>query len=471
VVTPIDPASVAFLIAESRSVPMHVGGLQLFETPEDAGPGYVRGIYERWLAEAEDVAPLFLKHPRRSLTTAGQYVWERDEQFDIEHHVRHNALPEPGRVRELLELVSRLHGQRLAHERPLWESHLIEGLRDGRIAMYTKLHHSLVDGVSAMRLLQSTFSTDPDERDMPAPWARRRRPPAEPSSATAVEAVKDLAEVPVSALRSAVGVLGEAAGLPAALTRTLRSGMRNETSAVAFDAPRTIFNQSITGARRFAAQDWELDRFKRIGKATGSTLNDVVLAMCSGALRRYLVEQDALPDRSLIAMVPVGLDAKNAQTASASGGNKVGALMVRLGTDEPDPADRLRVVHASMRDGKEALGSMSQMQIMAMAALGVAPAVLWPALRMQGVMRPPFNLVISNVPGPRQQVYYNGARLAGMYPASIPLHGQAMNITCASYADSLGFGLTGCRRTAPHLQRLLTHLDDELVLLESAAGV
>jgi diacylglycerol O-acyltransferase len=470
VVTPIDPSSVAFLIAESRNVPMHVGGLQLFEPPEDAGPEYVRGLYEQWTDDPE-IAPLFLKHPKRSLTTAGQYVWSRDEHFDIEHHVRHNALPNPGRVRELLELVSRLHGQRLAHERPLWEAHLIEGLRDGRIAMYTKMHHSLVDGVSAMRLLQNTFSTDPDERDMPAPWAPRRRksPPQEPGKG--VEAVKDLAEVPVDALRSAIGVLGEAAGMPSAFVRTMRSGLRNETSAVSFSAPRTIFNQNITGARRFAAQDWELDRFKRIGKATGSTLNDVVLALCSGALRRYLVEQDALPDKSLVAMVPVGLDASNAHAASASGGNKVGALMVRLGTDEADPADRLRVVHESMKHGKEALGSMSQMQIIAMAALGVAPAVLWPALRVQGMMRPPFNLVISNVPGPRQPVYYNGAKLVGMYPASIPLHGQAMNITCCSYDDQMGFGLTGCRRTAPHLQHLLTHLDDELALLEQAAGV
>jgi diacylglycerol O-acyltransferase len=154
--TPIDPQSVGFLIAESRNTPIHVGGLLLLEKPEDAGPSYVRDMYEESL-KVEKVRPLFLKRPHRSLATGLQWVWTEDEQFDIEHHVRHSALPDPGRIRELLDLTSRLHGQQLSLERPLWESHLIEGLNDGRVAMYTKIHHALVDGVSAMRLLGSAF--------------------------------------------------------------------------------------------------------------------------------------------------------------------------------------------------------------------------------------------------------------------------------------------------------------------------
>ena len=175
VVTPIDPTATGFLLAENRTMPMHVGGLQLFKKPEGAGRSYVREMYEamRQYDTPDEIAPLFLKHPHRSARTAGQLVWEVDELFDIDHHVRHSALPKPGRVRELLDLVSRLHGTRLAWERPLWEAHLIEGLRDGRVAMYTKTHHALVDGVSAMRLLASVMSTDPDQRGMPAPWALR----------------------------------------------------------------------------------------------------------------------------------------------------------------------------------------------------------------------------------------------------------------------------------------------------------
>src|SRR6195952_673609 len=174
VVVPIDPTSAGFLFAENRQMPMHVGGLQLFEKPEGAPRDYVRKLYEQ-MSEVSEIAPLFLKRPTRGISTAGQWVWTQDDNFDLEYHFRHSALPKPGRVRELLDLCSRLHGTRLARERPLWEAHLITGLRDGRVALYTKLHHSLVDGISAMRLLQSVMTTDPDERDMPPMWAARPR--------------------------------------------------------------------------------------------------------------------------------------------------------------------------------------------------------------------------------------------------------------------------------------------------------
>lgn len=465
--TPIDPQSVAFLMAESRNAPMHVGSLTLFEKPDDAGPGYVRGMYEKAISAKYEISPLFLKRPHRSLATGGQWVWTEDGQFDIEHHVRHSALPEPGRIRELLDLTSRLHGTRLALERPLWESHLIEGLADGRVASYTKIHHSLVDGVSAMRLLQSTYSDSPDDREMLPPYAARPK-----KKRAKEETSRSLAEVPVEAMRSALGTVAEAAGLPGALFKQVRAGLKNDDAAsMSFAAPKTIFNQSITGARRFAAQDWELERINALRKATGTTLNDIVLAMSGGALRTYLQELDALPEASLVSMVPIGLNAKQANVASSEGGNNVGTLMVKLGTHLDDPAERLQAIHESMLAGKQALESMTQNQIIAMAAVGMAPSMITPLLRLNGVIRPPFNLVISNVPGPRTPKYFNGAKLVGMYPASIPMHGQAMNITCTSYVDKLGFGLTGCRRTVPHLQRLLVHLEDELAALEKAAGI
>jgi diacylglycerol O-acyltransferase len=468
VVSPIDPTAVGFLLAENRSMPMHVGGLQLFKKPEGAGRNYVREMYEE-MRDVEEIAPLFLKHPYRSAKTAGQLIWKPDEEFDIEHHVRHSALPKPGRVRELLDLVSRLHSTRLAWERPLWEAHVIEGMRDGRVAMYTKTHHALVDGISAMRLLQSTLSTDPDQRGMPAPWAAR------PTTAKAEHAREDaessLSEVPMNALRSAMGITAEAAGMPGALIKTLSKSLKNETSALSLYAPRTILNQNITGSRRFAAQDWPVSRLRAIGKATGTTLNDVVLAMCSGAMRTYLLELNALPDSTLVSMVPVGLKAKQSHIASGEGGNAVGAVMVKLGTDLDDPADRLDAIHHSMVDGKRALSSMTPAQILAMSAVGQAPAILTPILRMQGVVRPPYNLIISNVPGPRTTHYWNGAQLLGTYPLSIPINGMALNITCTSYDGKMCFGLTGCRRTVPHLQRLLTYLDAEVGALEKAAGV
>jgi diacylglycerol O-acyltransferase len=473
VVSPLDPTGVAFLLAENRSMPMHVGGLQLFEKPEGAGRGYARQMYES-MRDVEAVAPLFLKRPHRSLSTAGQLVWVEDEQFDIEHHVRHDALPKPGRVRELLELAGRLHSTRLAWERPLWEAHVIEGLRDGRVALYTKTHHALVDGVSAMRLLQSVLSTDPDQRGMPAPWDARTRRDREAAASDAHPGDAGHAgrtDIPATAMRSALAIASEAAGMPAALIRTLRKGVRNETSAISLHAPRTLFNQRITGSRRFAAQHWPIERMRAVGRATGTTINDVVLAMCSGAVRTYLDELGALPDAPLVAMVPVGLRAKEAGTASTAGGNAIGSVMCQLGTDLADPADRLDGIHRSMTDGKAALSSMTPAQILAMSALGQAPAIVAPMLRMQGIVRPPYNLIISNVPGPRAPHYWNGARMVGTYPLSIPINGMALNITCTSYDGRMCFGLIGCRRTVPHLQRLLTHLDDELTRLENAVGV
>ena len=466
-VSPIDPTAAAFLLAENRNMPMHVGGLHLYKKPEGAGRGYVREMYEE-MRDVEEISPLFLKHPHRSVRTAGQLVWRPDEQFDIEHHVRHSALPKPGRVRELLELCSRLHGTRLAWDRPLWEAHIIEGLRDGRVAMYTKTHHALVDGISAMRLTQSVLSTDPDKRHMPAPWGARPRTDRAHQPA---ESETDPAEVPAQALHTAMGIAAEAAGMPGALVKTVSKGLRNETSAVSLFAPRTILNQQITGSRRFAAQDWPIERLRAIGKATGTTINDVVLAMCSGAMRTYLLELDALPDSTLVSMVPVGLNAKHSHLASAEGGNAVGSVMVKLGTHLDDPADRLKAIHQSMRDGKEGLSAMTPAQILAMSAIGQAPAIITPMLRMQGLVRPPYNLIISNVPGPRTTHYWNGAELLGLYPLSIPLNGMALNITCTSYDGKMCFGLTGCRRTVPHLQRLLTYLDDEVAALEKAAGV
>ncbi len=468
-VTPIDPTGTAFLLAENRSMPMHVGGLQLFEKPEGAGRNYARQMYEA-MRDVQGIAPLFLKRPHRSIATAGQFVWVDDEQFDIEHHVRHSALPKPGRVRELLELSGRLHSTRLGRERPLWEAHIIEGLRDGRVAMYTKTHHALVDGVSAMRLLQGVLSTDPDKRDMPAPWdARTRRTRREADHSPPGET--NLLDLPAAALRSALGIAAEAAGLPGALVKTLTRGVKNETSSISLYAPRTIFNQKITGSRRFAAQDWPVERLRAIGKATDTTINDVVLAMCSGAVRAYLDELGALPDSPLVAMVPVGLKAKESNLPSVDGGNAVGAVMCQLGTDRDDPADRLQGIHRSMKDGKAGLSSMTPTQILAMTALGQAPAIVAPMLRMQGIVRPPYNLIISNVPGPRTTHYWNGARMVGTYPLSIPINGMALNITCTSYDGNMAFGLIGCRRSVPSLQRLLTHLDDEVAALEKAAGI
>ena len=453
---PMSPTDSVFLSAETRETPMHVGGLQLFEPPE--GLGSMHELFQRMIA-ADDVAPLFKKRARRSLTSAGQWGWEEDQQFDLEHHVRHNALPKPGRVLELLALCSRLHGTLLDRQRPLWELHLIEGLVDGRFAMYFKVHHALLDGVSAQRLLQRVLTKDPEARDLPPPWANR--PSRAPRPALGVE------DRAAGLVRGTRNLAGDLAGLPSALMHTITRGLQSQSAPVSFAAPRSMFNVPISGSRRFAAQSWPLERIHKIRKSAGCTVNDVVLAACSGALRSYLSSFDALPKAPLIAMVPVALRVTDAHRES---GNAVGAVMCNLGTHLPDPADRLQTVHRSMTEGKHALSGLTPLQIVAMTGLGMSPLMLQSLPGYAELVRPPFNLIISNVPGPRTPLYLNGARLDGLYPLSIPYHGQALNITCTSYFDQLAFGLTGCRRSVPHLQRLLGYLEDEFTALEAAVG-
>src|SRR5579859_241483 len=276
---PMSPADSMFLLAESREHPMHVGSLQLFVPPEGASALDVRALFDDAM-KSDEIAPLFQKRARRSITSLGQWGWERDADFDLEHHVRRNALPQPGRVLELLALVSRLHSTLLDRHRPLWEMHLIEGLEDGRYATYSKIHHCVVDGVSATRMLARMLSEDPDERDMPPMWAMR--------SSSRRNDVSRRAPDPIAALKGAFDVVSEAAGVVPALARTISRGVNSQGASLSFVAPKTMFNVPITGARRFAAQSWPIERIKHVGKAARATVNDVVLAMCSGALRAYM---------------------------------------------------------------------------------------------------------------------------------------------------------------------------------------
>lgn len=462
----IDPASALFLLAENRTMPLHVGALQLFDKPDGAGPDHARDV-AAWMRDVSDVAPLFLRRPYRSVRTGGQLAWQEDPRFDIEHHVRHSALIRPGRYRELFDLCSRLHSSPLARDRPLWEAHVIEGLADNKFAVYVKMHHSLIDGIRGMRLMESSLSTDPHERDLTPMWSTRKtaaRRAQEPGGRTV-----NVQPTPRAVWRGLRDVTTEVAGMPGAVTTTLVSGARNNTSSFSWGAPRTILNQTISGSRRFAADDWALARLRAVSQSAGASLNDVVLAMCSGALRAYMQELGRLPRRSMVAMVPVGLKTK-AGAGPSDGGSAIGTLMVRLATDVTDPGRRLGSIHESMQEGKSRLSAMTKNQVVAVSGLGQVPVMAPPLLGLQRAVSPACNLIISNVPGPRAPLYMNGARLTGTYPLSLPMHGLALNITCVSYDGHLSFGLTGCRRSVPHLQRLLTHLDHELTELERTCG-
>ncbi len=451
--TPLDQL---FFWLEKRQQPMHVAGLQLFEFPKDAGPRYASELAQSMRDYCCPVAPF----NQRLVTRFGQPFWSEDHQFDIDHHFRHEALPKPGRIRELLALVSAEHSNLMDRERPLWESHLIEGIRGRRFALYTKIHHSLVDGISAMRLGMRALSQDPDERDMPPVWAFPPRPKPKLLPSGPVEAVSGLAKL-------THGLGKQIATVPALareVHRLMQKSRHNPDHAPILRAPDTILNQRITGSRRFAAQSYSMDRIRTLAGIFGCTLNDIVLAMCGSALRDYLISQHALPDQPLVAMVPVSL-----RRDSSAEGNQVATILANLGTHVADPANRLDIVCTSVREGKERFAQMTPEEILNFTALTLAPTGLNLMTGLAPKMRA-FNVVISNVPGPKQPLYMNGARLQGIYPVSIVLDRIALNITLTSYCDQMEFGVVACRRTLPSIQRLLDYLENAIHELEVAAG-
>jgi diacylglycerol O-acyltransferase / wax synthase len=452
----MSPTDSVFLLTETREHPMHVGGLQLFEPPEGAGPEFVRGIYDALIAN-RDFQPTFRKRPAWVVGGLANVAWAYDDadDIDIDYHLRRSGLPSPGRVRELLEVTSRWHSTLLDRHRPLWEAHFVEGLNDGRFALYSKSHHSLIDGVSALKLMQRTLSTDPDDPEIRASWSLPRRGKSGHSpERSRWQMLRQTAESVV--------------GLGPSTWTLARAALVEQQLTLPFAAPRTMLNVPIGGARRFAAQSWSLDRIKSIKRAAGVTVNDVVLAMCSGALRYYLLDEQALPDTPLVAMVPVSL--RTAEEADA-GGNMVGSILCNLATDVEDPAKRLETISESMRGNKKVFSELPRLQAFALSAFLIAPLGLAAVPGFVSSAPPPFNIVISNVPGPTEPMYWGGARLDGNYPLSIALDGQALNITLTNNAGNLDFGLVGCRRSVPHLQRLLGHLESSLKDLEQAVGV
>lgn len=456
--TPLSVVDNLFLMMEKRQQPTHIAGLQLFEFPDNADDDYVSQFAAELRRYTKPVEPF----DKRLIYRMGRPYWKPDRQFDLEHHFRHLALPHPGRIRELLELVSVEHSNLMDRERPLWEFYLIEGLQGRRFAVYSKQHHAIMDGVSAMRVGMSLLSDDPKTRGIPPVWAyemkQKTRTGADPTTRT-VQAAGALAKSTSSQWSSVPNV---ARAVYDSYRRGKESSGSSDYTSI-FLAPQCILNDKITGSRRYAAQSYSLDRIRRICAAYEATVNDVVLAICGSALRDYLLELRALPDRPLIAAVPVSL-----RQDDSIGGNQIVTILANLATHVADPVRRMEIIKASVNDAKQRLSSMTQEEVMAYTAMMFMPA----AMHLTTGLMPQwqaFNVLISNVPGPNKPLYWNGARLQGMYPVSMPMDRLALNITILSYCDHLEFGLTACRRTMPSMQRMLTHIDAAIAKLEAGA--
>lgn len=456
----------AFLLAESRRTPMHVGGLALYTLPRGISDSDFLQEMSQLLHEDGDMRhPFGVKIKVGPMGALGPVRWEEDHLLDIDYHLRHSALPQPGRYRELFSLVSRLHSTRLDRSRPLWEFHLIEGLKNRQVATYFKTHHCALDGVGAMHLMNSMYSPD-----------KNFRPPCSPLSQQAYKTYKSQFEthtnISESDARNVLGALQDQLrstrqfGLAIQRHAKVLLGMDSKLSVPFHHMPNTHLSGRISGARRFVAQSWSLSRVKAVAKAFGGTLNDAVLGMCSGALRKHLLANDDLPEQSLKAMAPVSLRAAN----DIDSGNAIAFLTADLATQIRDPARRMKTIMESITAGKEQVLSMSAREAQFYSTLTQAPMIL-AMITGNGSRFPAYSTVISNVPGPRERQYWNGAKVDGLYPVSIPFDGFGLNITLVSNADQLDFGIIACRRTVGQVQRLIDYLEDALSELEDAAGI
>lgn len=448
---PLHPIDFIFLSLEKRQQPMHVGGLFLFQIPENAPASFIQNL----VADIRNSKSIPIPPFNNKLNGL---FWDEDEEFDLDHHFRHIALPQPGRILELLTYISQEHSSLIDRAKPLWTCHIIEGIEGNRFAMYFKIHHAMVDGIASMRLVEKSLSQDPNAKSIVPPWC--------------VEGprAKRLKEPNVSRFKKIMnGVMGQLGSTPRVmyeLSQTVMKDMgRNPDYVSSFQAPSSILNQRVSSSRRFAAQSFEFDRLRHISKSLGVTINDIVLAICSGALREYLLSQDALPKKPLIAMVPASV-----RDDDSSMSNRITMILANLGTHKEDPLERLAIVRRSVQNAKEKFKRMNSNQILNYSAFVYSAAGLNIA---SGLLpkRQAFNLVISNVPGPREPLYWNGARLDALYPASIILDGQALNITMTSYLDKLEVGLTACRNALPKMQNLLTHLEEEIQRFEAIVGI
>lgn len=447
-------ADAVFLQGETDDVPMHVAALMQFELPDGAGEDFVADLVTRLRRYA------VLQRPwNQVLTTPRRLQWRPQlrevESADMEYHVRHLALPRPGGERELGQLVARLHSQCMDLRKPLWECHVIEGLAQRRFALYVKLHHALVDGVSAARLLTRALASDPAAMDALPFWAvgsgaAPRKPGANGETARGR---------PLPAARAFLEA-GRAAS-------RLLLDRGDDVHVTLRTAPRSVLNGRIVAQRRFATHTVPIARLKRIAKVADASLNDIVLTMTGTALRDYLSGMDALPAVGLTASIPVSMREADDQST----GNAVSLIFATMGTHIVDDRSRVEAIKASTQAAKARIRALSP-AAQKMFPLFLMGPVAGPFMTgLAGRTRPPFNITVSNVPGCSEERYLFGARLANSYPVSIPIHGSALNVTCCSHAGQMNFGLTACRDSVPHVQRLAVSLGRAVDRLEDVFGL
>ena len=471
-----------FLYMETSTSFGHVSSVSVYERPDTPGyepyPAFIQLVeqklhllepFRRRLVEV----PLGLDHP----------WWINDPDFDLSFHIRHIAIPAPGTAEQLGEQVARIIGRPMDRTRPLWESYVFEGLEGGDFAVLTKVHHATIDGASGAELLTILLDDKPKGSSVEPESALDPWLPEQPPSTRDLmsRTISSLVRRPEKLVRLNLRLMREFADVTrnkglstvvaaarASLPSPRRQEQRDESQALpSRTAPTTPFNKSITAHRRFAFRSVPLDDIKEIKNNLGATVNDVVMAVCAGALRHYLLEHEALPTDPLVAMVPVSI---RTGKETEKWTNRVSSIFSQLPTDIDDPVERVHAVHRAMVTSKESFDLMpaeamvdfTQFSPPALATRAIRMAA---AVRIADRMKSPVNLVISNVPGPRQPLYMGGAKMKHFYPVSTIVDGQGLNITVQSYLDRLDFGLVSCRELVPDLWHLTDLCVDEVELL------
>ncbi|MGK5095485.1 wax ester/triacylglycerol synthase family O-acyltransferase [Deltaproteobacteria bacterium TL4] len=443
----------SFLRVESRETPMHIGILMVFKLPEQVNPyEFFKGIMENLRALLSVTSP-FNQHIR--FPWFGIPYWVTTEDSDIDYHFRHSALPQPGNKKQLMTFISRLHGTLLDRSRPLWELELIEGLENKRFAIYFKIHHAVIDGAGGMNLVKTILNKTPDEHTLNP---LEKKVPKPKPQLNGLQKVQNLGK----GLWKAAQVLPKILYL--LVERRIRS-LHPEMPLMPkwYMAPNSPFNVRISAQRRYTTHSFSIEAFKRVGNAVGATINDVALAVCSGAIRRYLLEQNQLPDKSINASIPVSIKSKDVNE-----GNAIGNLVCNLGTHITDPLERFRHIRQSMMSGKEYLSNMKREEIISQTVIQAFPAFLGYMLKIAHHLPLPFNVLVSNIPISKDRLYINGATLEDCYAVALIYDMQAMNITLTSYVDTLDFSLIACRTAIPDLDKLARYLDDSFKELEES---
>ena len=460
----------SFLYLETPTLHMHVALALVFD-PSTIPGGYSFERIKGRIAERIPAAPVFRRRLVEVPFRLGHPVWVDDPDFDIDYHVRRAALPEPGGLRQLADLAGEIAGHPLDRARPLWEIWIVEGVARGDIGLIAKMHHSTVDGVSGAELLSVLFDLEPDPGPHhPAPVA-----PVDPripsglelmAEATVARALRPL-EITRDLVRTGHRVLD---------VRKVRLGVPGRSArskaALPLSAPRTSFNTAVTRRRSVAFTAIGLGDVKRLKNATGTTVNDVVLAVCTGALRAFLVEGDELPAKPLVAVVPVSV---RPEITSPRGSNQVSTMFVQLPANLDDPVDRLMAIHDGTKGAKEEHNALGADMLVSWAEhatphVFTSAARLYTSMHLADRHRPIANLVISNVPGPDVPLYLAGAEMRAGFPLGPVMDGMGLNITVMSYRSILYWGIMACPESIPRLWNLTAAVPAALDELLEAAG-